>query len=217
MRRILWAVPALLALIGCSPSSETKKEEPKKEAVAPKKEEPVPDVYKLNLDTSKGLVVVEVHHAWAPNGADHLYRLAKDGFYDGSRFYRYVRGFIVQFGINGDPKINNRWRDVNLPDDPFKQTNAKGTLTYATAGPRTRSTQLFFNLRNNKELDSKGFTPVGKVVSGMDVVEGLYRMYGEIPQQGGQGPNPDMIESQGNEYLMSHFPLLDYIKKATVQ
>jgi peptidyl-prolyl cis-trans isomerase A (cyclophilin A) len=214
---MLWIAPALLALIGCSSPNETKKEEPKKEAVVEPKKETVPEVFNLNLDTSKGEVVVEIHRDWAPKGVDHLYSLVKLGFYDDSRFYRYVQNFIVQFGINGDPKMNNRWKDVSLPDDPFKETNAKGTLTYATAGPRTRSTQLFFNLRNNKDLDKQGFTPLGKVTKGMAVVESFYKGYGDMPQQGGQGPDPDRIEAQGTEYLLARFPKLDFIKKATIQ
>jgi peptidyl-prolyl cis-trans isomerase A (cyclophilin A) len=214
---ILWIAPALLALIGCSSSDETKKEEPKKEAVAPPKQEQAPDVFKINLDTSKGAVVIEMHRDWGPIGVDHLYNLVKLGFYDGDYFFRYVRRFIVQFGINGDPKINNAWRNVNLQDDPVKQSNVKGTLTYATAGPRTRSTQLFINLNNNQDLDKKGFTPLGKVVSGMAVVESFYSSYGDMPDQGGQGPDSAKIEIQGNEYLTSHFPRLDFIKKATIQ
>jgi peptidyl-prolyl cis-trans isomerase A (cyclophilin A) len=220
MRRRLgipWIAPALLALIGCSSSDETKKTEPTKEAVAPPKQEQAPDVFKLNLDTSKGEVVLEIHRDWAPIGVDHLYSLVKQGFYDGDYFFRYVRNFIVQFGINGDPKINNHWRDINLLDDPHKESNARGTLTYATAGPRTRSTQLFINLRNNSGLDSQGFTPLGKVITGMSVVDSLYSSYGDMPDQGGQGPDPSKIEVQGNDYLTSHFPRLDYIKKATIQ
>jgi peptidyl-prolyl cis-trans isomerase A (cyclophilin A) len=218
---MLWIVPALVSLVGCSSSDEASKVEPKKEAVAtPKatpKTEQAPDVFKLNLDTSKGPVVIEMHRDWAPIGVDHLYNLVKIGFYDGDYFFRYVRGFIVQFGINGDPKINNTWRNVNLPDDPVKQSNVAGTLTYATAGPRTRSTQLFINLRNNPDLDKQGFAPLGKVISGMDVVTSLYNAYGDMPSLGGQGPDSGLIEVQGNEYLTSHFPRLDYIKKATIQ
>jgi peptidyl-prolyl cis-trans isomerase A (cyclophilin A) len=218
MRRrygILWIATALLALIGCSSSDESKKEEPKKEAAAPKQEQ-APDVFKINLDTSKGAVVIEMHRDWAPIGVDHLYSLVKMGFYDGNYFFRYIRRFIVQFGINGDPKINNHWRDINLFDDPVKQSNVKGTLTYATSGPRTRSTQLFINLNNNPDLDKKGFSPLGKVIGGMDVVQSFYSSYGEMPPDG-QGPDPSKIETQGNDYLTSHFPRLDFIKKATIQ
>ncbi|HTS30590.1 MAG TPA: peptidylprolyl isomerase [Bryobacteraceae bacterium] len=218
--RILWIAPALLALIGCSSSDEAKKEETKKEIAAtpaPPKQEQAPDVFKINLDTSKGLIVIEMHRDWAPLGVDHLHSLVKMGFYDGCYFFRYVRNFIVQFGINGDPKLNNQWKNVNLLDDPVKQSNVRGTLTYATAGPRTRSTQLFINLRNNEGLDQQGFAPLGKVIKGMDVVDSLYSAYGDMPAMGGAGPDPSMIESQGNQYLTEHFPRLDHIKKATIE
>ncbi len=209
---------ACLALIGCSSNETAKKEEAKKEAApaAPKKEQ-APDLYRVNLDTSKGAIVIEVHRDWAPRGADHFYDLVKTGFYDGDRFFRYVRNFIVQFGISGDPKQNKLWMNANLPDDPVKWSNVKATVTYATAGPNTRSTQVFINLRNNAALDQQGFAPFGKVVTGMEVVESLYSAYGDMPAMGGQGPDPSKIETRGNEYLTANFPRLDYIKKATIE
>ena len=203
---------ACLALAGCSPTSETKKEEPK----AAPKNEPTPEVFNVNLDTSKGPIVVEVHRAWAPKGVDHFYTLVKTGFYDGDRFFRIVRNSVAQFGINGDPKVNRLWATTNISDDPVKEHNVKGTLTFATTGSNGRATQLFFNLRDNRQLDKQGFAPIGKVVSGMDVVESLYNSYGDWPPRG-QGPDPAKMEAQGNEYLASHFPRLDYIKKASVQ
>jgi len=199
MRSVLQSVLAVgagLALAGCSGA---------------------PSVFKVNLDTTKGAVVIEVHRDWAPRGADHFYSLVKTGFYDGDRFFRYVRNFIVQFGINGDPKVNRLWSNANLPDDPVKQSNATGTVVYATSGPNTRSTQLFINLRNNAALDQQGFAPFGKVVTGMDVVEILYSAYGELSVMGGQGPDPSKIETQGNDYLANNFARLDYIKKATIE
>jgi peptidyl-prolyl cis-trans isomerase A (cyclophilin A) len=214
---MLTAVAAMLALAGCSSSDEAKKTEPKKEAVAPKKDQ-APDNFKVHLDTSKGQVILEIHRDWAPIGADHLYQLVKEGFYDDNYFFRYVRGFIVQFGINGDSKTNSRWNVINLLDDPVKHHNTKGTLTYATAGPRTRSTQLFINLKDNTaDLDQQGFSPLGEVVEGMNVVTSLYSGYGDMPQQGGAGPDSEKIETQGNQYLKEHFPRLDYIKKATIE
>jgi peptidyl-prolyl cis-trans isomerase A (cyclophilin A) len=215
----LLTAAACLALASCSSTEEAKKEEP-----VPKKEEPkaaipekAPDVFKVDLDTSKGLVVVEVHRDWAPLGVDHFYTLVKLGFYDGDRFFRYVRNFIVQFGINGDPKTNRTWANANVQDDPVKHHNVRGTVVYATAGANTRSTQLFINLRDNsRSLDSQGFEPFGTVVTGMDIVDGLYSGYGEMAPDG-EGPNPGLIESQGNDYLLNHFPRLDYIKKATVE
>jgi peptidyl-prolyl cis-trans isomerase A (cyclophilin A) len=171
----------------------------------------------VNLDTSKGPVVIEVHRAWAPIGADHFYSLVKTDFFDGARFFRVVRNFVVQFGINGDPQTNRLWTTVSLPDDPVKEHNTRGTITYATRGPNTRTTQVFINLKDNRgSLDSTGFAPFGKVTTGMDVVDSFYNSYGDMPPRG-QGPDPSQIQVQGNEYLQIHFPRLDYIKKATIQ
>ena len=202
-----------LTLAGCSSSEESKKAE----APAVPQKETVPDIFHVKLETSKGLVDIEVHRDWAPNGADHIHRLTKGGFFDGARFFRVVRNFVVQFGINGDPKTNAMWANAQIPDDPAKEHNVKGTVTFANLGPGTRTTQLFINLNDNrKSLDNTGFVPIGKVVAGMDAVEMLYNSYGEVEPRG-QGPNPTKIQQQGNEYLETHFPRLDFIKKATVQ
>lgn len=211
--------PALLVIAACAAlASCSSPEPPKKEAAAaPAKKETAPDVFQVNLDTSKGPVVIEVHRDWAPIGADQFYSLVKTGFYDGDRFFRVVRNFVVQFGINGDPKVNRLWSNANLPDDPVKEHNRRGTITFATAGPNTRSTQVFINLRDNSaSLDTTGFAPFGKVTTGMDVVDSFYNSYGDMPPQG-QGPDPTQIEVQGNDYLASHFPRLDFIRKATIQ
>ena len=182
------------ALIGCSSKSAGA----------------APDVFKVNLDTSKGSVVIEVHRDWAPIGADHFYELVKTGYFDGDRFFRVVPGFVVQFGLAADPAVTAKWNSPPLMDDPVKQSNTVGTVTYATAGPNTRTTQLFINLGDNQRLDGMGFAPFGKVTGGMDAVQNIYSGYGQTPQQ-------PLIESQGNAYLQSQFPMLDYIKKATIQ
>jgi peptidyl-prolyl cis-trans isomerase A (cyclophilin A) len=174
-----------------------------------------PPVYKVRFDTSRGTFVIEVHRDWAPNGADRFYNLVKNGFYDNTRFFRVVSGFMVQFGINGDPRISAQWRNANIPDDSVRQSNQRGYITFATAGPNTRTTQVFINFADNRALDSQGFSPFGRVVSGMNVVDALYSGYGEGAPQG-QGPEQGRIQSQGNAYLMSGFPKLDYIKKATI-
>ena len=205
-------VAACMMLAGCSSDDNKKAGAPAAKAV----KEPVPDVFHVKLDTSKGMVDIEVHRDWAPVGADHLFQLVKSGFYDGAKFYRVVRGFVVQFGINGDPQTNAMWANATLPDDPVKEHNVTGTVTYATRGANTRSTQLFINLSDNRQnLDGQGFAPIGKVVDGMPVVLDLYSSYGDIPPRG-QGPDPMRMEQQGNGYLESHFPRLDFIKKATV-
>lgn len=172
--------------------------------------ETAPDEYKATFDTSAGSFVVAVHRAWAPKGADRFYSLVKNGFFDNCRFFRVVPNFMVQFGLNGDPTVQGPWRAANISDDPVKQSNRRGTITFATAGPNTRTTQVFINFKNNAPLDGQGFAPFGEVVSGMETVDKINSQYGEQPDQG-------MIQRQGNAYLMKSFPKLDYIKSARVQ
>jgi peptidyl-prolyl cis-trans isomerase A (cyclophilin A) len=177
--------------------------------------EQAPPVYKVNVDTSKGAFVIEVHRDWAPIGADRFYNLVKNGFYDNDRFFRVISGFMVQFGINGDPKISAVWRNADIKDDPVRQSNSRGMITFATAGPNTRTTQVFINFADNAALDRMGFAPFGRVVSGMNVVDALYSGYGEGAPQG-NGPNQQRVQSQGNAYLTQDFAKLDFIKKATI-
>jgi peptidyl-prolyl cis-trans isomerase A (cyclophilin A) len=174
-----------------------------------------PAIYKAKFDTSKGPFVLEVHRDWAPNGADRFYNLVQNGFFDNDRFFRVISGFMVQFGINGDPRISAVWQDANIPDDPVKVSNQRGYITFATAGPNTRTTQVFINYADNRALDRQGFSPFGQVVSGMNIVDALYAGYGEGAPQG-SGPSQDRIQKQGNAYLIRDFPKLDYIKKATI-
>jgi peptidyl-prolyl cis-trans isomerase A (cyclophilin A) len=178
--------------------------------------EKAPATYKVKFDTSKGAFVVEVHRDWAPNGADRFYNLVKNGFYNDARFFRVISGFMVQFGINGNPQISKVWRDANIKDDPVKASNKRGMITFATAGPDTRTTQLFINFGNNAGLDDQGFAPFGQVVSGMEVVDALYAEYGEGAPRG-DGPDQGLVQSQGNAYLKKDFPELDYIKTATIE
>ncbi len=175
-----------------------------------------PDSYKVHFDTSKGAFVLQVNRSWAPLGADRFYTLVKSGFYDGARFFRVLPGFVVQFGIAADPAVSAKWRNANLPDDPVSQSNRPGTITFATGGPNTRTTQVFINLADNARLDSSGFSPFGSVTQGMDVVEQLYSGYGEGAPNG-SGPAQPQAEAEGNAYLEREFPKLDYIKKATIE
>ncbi len=174
-----------------------------------------PAEYKVLLQTTKGDVVILVHHDWAPLGADRFYELTTAGFYDGDRFFRALKGFVVQFGINGDPKVNKQWSEMSIKDDPPKVSNKMGTVTFATSGPDTRATQVFINLGDNSRLDSQGFTPFGEVIQGMDNVENFYMDYGEGAPSG-SGPDQGSIADVGNPYLEEHFPKLDYIKTARV-
>ena len=168
-----------------------------------------PSTYRARFETSVGAFIVEVTRAWAPGGADRFYNLVRGGFFDGTRFFRVIEGFMVQFGLNGDPAINTRWRSATIPDDPVRQHNVRGTLTFATAGENTRTTQLFINFGDNTRLDSQGFAPLGRVVEGMDVVDRIYSVYGE-------GPNQGLIQMRGNAYLAAQFPKLDTIARATI-
>jgi peptidyl-prolyl cis-trans isomerase A (cyclophilin A) len=171
--------------------------------------EQAPATYKANFDTSAGKFVVDVHRDWAPKGADRFYNLVKNGFFDECRFFRVVPNFMVQFGINGEPDIQKSWANANIADDPVKQSNKKGYMTFATRGKDTRTSQVFINFTDNAFLDAQGFAPFGEVSSGMDVVEKINAEYGEKPNQGS-------IQANGNTYLKASFPKLDYIKKATI-
>jgi peptidyl-prolyl cis-trans isomerase A (cyclophilin A) len=177
--------------------------------------EKAPAVYQAKFDTSKGAFVIEVHRDWAPNGADRFYNLVKNGFYNDVRFFRVLDDFMAQFGINGNPNLSAVWRNANIKDDSVKQSNTRGTVTFATAGPNTRTTQVFINFGDNAGLDGQGFSPFGKVVSGMDVVDSLYGGYGEGAPNGA-GPDQGRVQSQGNAYLEKSFPKLDYVKTATI-
>ncbi len=178
--------------------------------------EQAPASYKVRFDTSKGTFVVQVSRAWAPRGADRFYNLVKHGFYDDVRFFRVISGFMVQFGINGNPQISARWREASIPDDPVTQSNRRSMITFATAGPNTRTTQVFINFTDNANLDQMGFAPFGRVVSGMNVVDTINAEYGEGAPRG-RGPEQSRLQTQGNAYLVREFPRMDYIKKATIE
>ena len=177
--------------------------------------EQAPASYKADFDTSRGKFTVTVTRAWAPIGADRFYNLVKNGFYDDVRFFRVINGFMAQFGIHGTPTIQAAWRRVPLKDDPVKQSNKRGFLTFATAGPNTRTTQLFINFRDNANLDGMGFAAFGEVTTGMDVVDMIYSGYGEGAPRG-RGPDQGRLQAEGNAYLAKDFPQLDYIKTATI-
>jgi peptidyl-prolyl cis-trans isomerase A (cyclophilin A) len=168
-----------------------------------------PADFKVRFTTTAGDFVVEVHRDWAPLGADRFYNLVRHGFFTNASFFRVVPNFVVQFGLNADPAINKAWADAKIQDDPVLQTNSRGRLVFATAGPGTRTTQLFINFRDNARLDGMGFAPFGEVIEGMDVVDKIYPGYGEQPNQ-------DLITSQGDAYISQNFPHIDKIKLARV-
>lgn len=168
-----------------------------------------PATFAVAFDTTKGRFVVTVHRGWASRGADRFYNLVRAHFFDGVEFFRVVKGFVVQFGISGYPKVSRAWQYAGIKDDPVKASNAIGTITYADAGPNTRTTQLFINVGNNSSLDRQGFAPFGKVTSGMSVVRRLYSGYGEaVTNFQGQ------IATQGNAFLEKRFPKLDSVIRA---
>ena len=176
---------------------------------APEMNATAPDVYRVKVETSAGDFEIEVARAWSPRGADRFYNLVKHGYYDEDRFFRVVPRFMVQFGIHGDPQISKWWRNARIADDSATQGNKRGTITFATSGVDSRTTQVFINFADNAFLDKQGFSPFGRVVTAMEVVDRINPSYGESPNQG-------MIQQQGNAYLQSNFPKLDYIKKATI-
>ena len=168
-----------------------------------------PADFKARFTTSAGDFVVEVHRDWAPLGADRFYNLVRRGFFTNASFFRVVPGFVVQFGLNADPAVNKAWHQATIQDDPVKQSNTRARLVFATAGPNTRTTQLFINFGNNARLDGMGFAPFGEVIDGMDVVDKIYAGYGEQPRQ-------DLITAQGDAYVSQNFPKIDKIKAARV-
>lgn len=170
-----------------------------------------PDTFEAKFETSKGSFVIEVTRAWAPLGADRFYNLVKNGYYDNVRFFRVVPGFVVQFGIHGDPALSAKWKDQKIQDDPAKESNKAGFVTYAKGGANSRTTQVFINLGDNSRLDTQGFAPFGKVTQGLDVVEKLNGEYADS-LTGLQG----QIYQQGNVFLAEKAPKLDYIKKASL-
>jgi len=168
-----------------------------------------PAVFKAKFTTTAGDFVVEVHREWAPLGADRFYNLVRYGYFTNAAFFRVVPGFVVQFGLSADPAVNQVWKTARIQDDPVTQSNKRGSLVFATAGPNTRTTQFFINYGDNARLDGMGFAPFGSVVEGMDVVDKIYSAYGESPRQ-------DLITDQGEAYLKANFPNIDKIKLARI-
>lgn len=177
--------------------------------------ERAPERFRVRFDTTRGPFTVEGVREWAPRGADRFYNLVRIGYFDDVAFFRVIGGFVVQFGISGNPAVNEKWRVAAIQDEPVRTSNQRGFLTYAMGGPNTRTTQLFINLVDNPQLDEMSFAPFGQVVEGIDVVDSLYADYGEGAPRG-RGPAQDRIHSEGNRYLRENFPRLDYIVKAAL-
>jgi peptidyl-prolyl cis-trans isomerase A (cyclophilin A) len=178
--------------------------------------ERAPDVFRVRFETTRGPFVVEAHRAWAPAGVDRFHQLARLGYYDGTRFFRVVDGFMTQWGISGDTAVARAWRDRRIVDDPVAESNRRGRVTFATSGPNSRTTQLFVNTRDNAFLDRQGFAPIGEIVEGLDVVDNLWRSYGDAPPAG-RGPVQARIVGEGEAYLAREFPRLERVLRAQVE
>lgn len=236
MKTLLLSSIVGLSLVGVAfaqtePAKDAKKDEPKPAAVKPeaaaekaadagfadpgKLTEKAPDSFKAKFETTKGSFTIEVTRSLSPNGADRFYNLVKSGYFKDVAFFRVIPGFMCQFGIHGDPKVAAAWRSAKIPDDPVKSSNVRGAITFATAGPGTRTTQLFINFGDNARLDGMGFSSFGKVSEGMDIVDKINGEYGEGAPQG-RGPNQGRVQMEGNAYLKKDFPNLDYIKSASI-
>ena len=231
----LWMICAASLLLGAtfSRAEDVKKDDVKADKSAeakpagkaapasPKFDEPAkltakaPESFKAQFDTTKGKFTIEVTRALSPNGADRFYNLVRSGYFTDIAFFRVVPGFMCQFGVHGDPAVAAKWRPAAIPDDPVKGSNTRGTITFATAGPGTRTTQLFINFGDNSRLDGQGFSPFGKITEGMDVVDKINGEYGDGAPFG-RGPDQNRIQAEGNAYLKKDFPRLDYIKSATI-
>lgn len=174
----------------------------------------VPEIFRVQFETSQGIFIVEATRAWAPHGVDRFHELVRKRYFDDGRFFRVIPGFIAQFGVHRDFNVHAAWRQLFIPDDPPKQKNLRGTLAYAMSGPATRATEIFINLADNPMLDEQAFVPFAKVIQGMDVVDKFYAGYGEMRPQG-KDIDPGRVEEETNEYLVQRFPKMDYIKHAT--
>jgi peptidyl-prolyl cis-trans isomerase A (cyclophilin A) len=174
----------------------------------------VPDVFRVQFETTQGNFTVEAVKAWAPHGVDRFHELVRMHYFDQGRFFRVVPGFVAQFGVHRDFNVHAVWREMFIVDDPVNQKNVRGTLAFAKSGPNTRATEIFINLADNKALDDEYFVPFAKVIEGMDVVDRFYSGYGEMRPEG-KDIDPGRVEVEANEYLAQRFPRLDYIKKTT--
>ena len=216
LRRYFRTITLLLGFVQAC--SAQQRGNPALDPKSPGMNQTAPATYQVLVSTSKGDFTIKVTREWAPKGADRFYNLVKNGFYSDVRFFRVLRSprpFMAQFGVNGDPAVTAKWSDANIDDDPVTQHNTRGMVSFATAGPNTRSTQLFINYGDNSRLDPLGFSPLGQVVMGMEVVDQLYADYGEGAPDG-NGPDQNRIEREGNAYLNRDFTKLDYIKTARI-
>jgi peptidyl-prolyl cis-trans isomerase A (cyclophilin A) len=218
MKSLVTSLILCSALLAQAPASKSPATKPGTPAAKPSLLNPAslhakaPELFKVQFTTTRGDFVAEIHRDSAPLGVDRFYNLVKNGFFTNAAFFRVVvtpRPFIVQFGLNASPAVNKAWEDAKIKDDPVMGSNTRGTLVFATAGPNTRTTQLFINLNNNAALDASGFAPFGTITDGMDVVDKIFPGYAERPDQ-------QRITEEGDAYLVKNFPMIDKIKLAKI-
>lgn len=213
-RRSLVAAASVALLAACG--SERKPSATSDVGLPPAATSEAPSTFRVRVETSKGTFVLQAHRAWAPKGVDRLYQLVQSGFFDNTRFFRAVTGFMVQFGVHGDPAVNAAWENLAIPDDSVAQSNTRGRMSFAMAGPGTRTTQVFINLVDNSSLDGMGFAPVAEVIEGMAVIDSLFAGYGDGPPAG-FGPDQMRLMREGNAYLEKEFPKLDFVRTAKIE
>jgi peptidyl-prolyl cis-trans isomerase A (cyclophilin A) len=207
LRRLLAILCVSVIAIACSKDSPPQKSDSARAPSAAAT--PAPDSFRVAFETTRGSFVVDVIRAWSPRGVDRFHELVNAGYFTDIAFIRVLPGFVAQFGMHGDPAVNRRWDDRPILDDPVVQSNKRGTIVFATSGPNTRGNQFFINYADNTRLDGMGFSPFGRVVEGMSVVDSIYAGYRETPDQ-------ERVAAEGNAYLKREFPRLDYIKSARI-
>lgn len=211
MRRLLLLASVLFVAAACGGGSSSKAVAPAALLTPSKLTAQAPETYKATFETTAGDFTITVHRDWAPLGADRFYNLVKSGFFDGERIFRVVPNFVVQWGISPYPEVSSTWQNAAIPDDPVKEHNDRGTVSFATAGANTRTTQVFVNLAKNRMLDGMGFAPFGEVTSGMDTIGKLYGGYADKPT-----PHQGDMAAQGEDYFKANWPKLSTIESATV-
>ena len=216
MKTLLLLAAAAMTLAACDKSAGGEKPDALLHPDTAAMKRAAPDSFDVAFETGKGQFVVRAYRPWSPLGVDRFHYLVSNGYFDHVKFFRNIEGFMVQFGIHGDPNVNAVWNNLNIPDEPVRASNTEGILTYAMGGPNTRSVQYFINKANNSQLDGMGFSPIGKVISGMDVVMKLYTGYGEGAPRG-VGPEQGRLQREGNRYLNTYFPQLDSIITARIK
>ena len=208
VRRLMAVLCVSLIAMACSRESSSSRADSTARAAPSAAPTPAPDSFRVAFETTRGNFAVDVIRAWSPRGADRFHQLVEAGYFTDVAFIRVLPGFVAQFGMHGDPEVNRRWEQPIL-DDPVVQSNKRGTIVFATSGPNTRGNQFFINYSDNARLDGMGFSPFGRVVEGMSVVDSIYSGYGETPDQA-------RVSASGNAYLKREFPRLDYIKSARI-